>query len=530
MHSDLALDATDSAGNADKSTWKIVGPRVFFLAALATGFLAAAFFTVFTARVRVRVAIFQVYQNQRTDILDLAIAMESTSRTPGRINISELIGNSHFGAFQLGLCILCGMCLIMDGFDVQAMGYVAPAILKEWHVSNALFGPVFGAGLFGILVGSLLFSMVADKIGRRPVLIAVTLCFTVFTFLTARAANVEQMLLIRFLAGTALGGIMPNAVALVGEYSPRKLRVTIMMVVGNGFTAGAAFGGFLAAWLIPRFGWRSVFYFGAAVPLVIAAIMIFALPESLQFLVLHGKQLERAVRWLKHIDSNAPSDPSEYFVEEVPRKGVPWLHLFHEGRGVGTILLWIINFMNLLNLYFLASWLPTVANQAGYGIGTSVLVGTMEQVAGMIGGFSLGLFVQRFGFVRVLTTCFAIGCINIALIGHPGLSLAMLFGVVFLAGFGVVGGQTAINALSATYYPTDLRATGIGAGLGIGRIGAIVGPVVGGILMSQHLPSQKLFLVAAVPALISAVAMVAMHWVLKSQTQEVPAATAASVT
>lgn len=186
--------------------------------------------------------------------------------------------------------------------------------------------------------------------------------------------------------------------------------------------------------------------------------------------------------------------------------------------------------MNLLNLYFLASWLPTVANQAGYAIGTSVLVGTMEQLAGMIGGLTLGFLVQRWGFVGVLTTCFTVACINIALIGQPGLSLAMLFVVVFFAGYGVAGGQTAINALSATYYPTDLRATGIGAGLGVGRIGAIVGPVVGGVLMSQHLPSQKLFLVAAVPALVSAIVMVAMHWVLKPQPQPAQSATAAAIT
>ena len=223
-----------------------------------------------------------------------------------------------------------------------------------------------------------------------------------------------------------------------------------MLIVGNGFTAGAAFGGFIAAWLIPRFGWRSVFYFGAAAPLAIAVIMIFALPESLQFLVLHRKRLEQASRWLRKIDATAPADPGQYFVEETQRKGIPWIHLFHEGRGLGTVLLWIVNFMNLLNLYFLASWLPTVANQAGYGIRTSVLVGTMEQMAGMIGGFCLGWFVQRWGFVRVLTACFAFGCINIALIGLPGLSLSMLFVVVFLAGFGVVGGQSAVNALSAT--------------------------------------------------------------------------------
>jgi MFS transporter, AAHS family, 4-hydroxybenzoate transporter len=435
------------------------------------------------------------------------------------LNVSDAIDKSQFGSFQLGLCILCGLCLIMDGFDVQAMGYVAPAILKEWHVPNAQFGPVFGAGLFGILVGSLLFSMLADKIGRRPVLIGATVCFSVLTFLTAHAANVDQMLVTRFFAGSVLGAIMPNAVALVGEYSPRKLRVTIMMIVGNGFTAGAAFGGFIAAWLIPRFGWRSVFYFGSVAPLVIAAIMIVALPESLQFMVLHRKHLERAVNWLRRIDPDAPADPNRYFIAERERKGVPWIRLFRERRALGTILLWIINFMNLLNLYFLASWLPTVANQAGFAMGTSVLVGTMEQLAGMIGGFSLGWFVDRLGFVPVLTACFAVGCINIALIGQPGLTLPLLFTVVFLAGFGVVGGQTAINALSATYYPTDMRATGIGAGLGIGRIGAIVGPVVGGVLMGLHWPTHKLFLAAAAPALISAFVMLSMHWVLKSQAQ-----------
>jgi len=449
-------------------------------------------------------------------ILDLVVESDSTMTTPQPLNVSEAIDNSRFGNFQLGLCILCALCLIMDGFDVQAMGYVAPAILQDWHIPNSQFGPVFGAGLFGILVGSLLFSMLADKIGRRPVLIGATLCFSALTFLTARAENVNQMLVIRFFAGSVLGAIMPNAVALVGEYSPRRLRVSIMMAVANGFTAGAAFGGFIAAWLIPNFGWRSVFYFGSVAPLLIAAIMIVALPESLQFLVLHRKHLKQAANWLKRIAPSATRDADRYVVSEPERKGVPWVRLFRGGRGVGTILLWIVNFMNLLNVYFLASWLPTVAKQAGHGMKTSVLVGTMEQLAGMIGGFTLGWFVHRLGFVPVLTACFTLGCINIALIGQPGLSLPLLITVVFLAGFGIVGGQTAINALSATYYPTDMRATGIGAGLGVGRIGAIIGPVVGGVLMGLHWPSQKLFLAAAAPALVSAIVMLGMHWVLKS--------------
>ncbi|MBZ5617440.1 MAG: MFS transporter [Acidobacteriia bacterium] len=404
----------------------------------------------------------------------------------------------------------------MDGFDVQAMGYVAPAIVQEWKIRSAQLGPVFGAALFGVLIGSLLFSMLADKIGRRPVLIGVTLFFSALTFLTAHAGSLREMLVIRLIAGMGLGGIMPNAVALVGEYSPRRTRAATMMIVANGFSAGAAIGGFIAAWLIPAFGWRSVFYFGAAAPLGIAVAMIVWLPESLPFLVVRGlvvkgKPLERAAQWLKRLDPSAP-DPAatEYVAHEKSRRGLPIVYLFYDGRAVATILLWILNFMNLLNLYFLASWLPTVVKDAGYSTSTAVLAGTTMQAAGVIGAVALGWLVRRLGFVPVLTAGFAVACVNIALIGQPGLSLALLFVVVFLAGLGIVGGQAGLNALAATYYPTNLRSTGIGAGLGVGRIGAIIGPVVGGGLMGLHWSAQRLFLAAAAPALISALVMLAM--------------------
>jgi MFS family permease len=281
--------------------------------------------------------------------------------TPAKLNISEIIDHSSLGPFQVGICVLCGLCLIMDGFDVQAMGYVAPAIIREWKIPNSELGPVFGAGLLGVLIGSLVFSMLADKIGRRPVLIGATLFFSAMTFVTAHASSVPQMLAIRFIAGMGLGGIMPNAVALCGEYSSRATRVTVMTIVGNGFTAGAAIGGFISAWLIPNFGWRSVFYFGATIPLVIAIAMFFWLPESLQFLVLRGRDLNNVNKWLRRVDSAAvPNGSVQYEVAEKKREGVPVLYLFRDGRALGTVLLWIVNFMNLLNLYFLSSWLPTV--------------------------------------------------------------------------------------------------------------------------------------------------------------------------
>jgi len=439
-------------------------------------------------------------------------------QTPTKIDISEVVDKSRIGGFQIRIYIICALCLIMDGFDVQAMGYVAPAIIRDWKISNAALTPVFTAALFGVLVGSLLFSMVADKIGRRPVLITATLLFSLLTLLTARAGSLATLVAIRFFAGVGLGGIMPNAMTLVGEYSPRKLRILLMMLISNGFNAGAVLGGFLSASLIPAFGWRSVFYFGGAIPFVIALLMFFSLPESLQFLALRGKSAENIAKWLKRIDRTVPSGSgTTYVVQEEKSAGVPIVHLFREGRAAGTILLWIINFMNLLNLYFLASWLPTVVRDAGFSLSNAVLVGTTLQIGGTIGTLFLGWFIGRLGFVPVLGTSFTIACISIALIGQPAASLVFLFVVVFVAGLTCVGGQGAVNALAGSYYPTNLRSTGIGSGLGVGRIGAIIGPTLAGVLMGNNWASRELFYAAAIPAFISAVVMFSLHWVMKPQ-------------
>jgi AAHS family 4-hydroxybenzoate transporter-like MFS transporter len=437
--------------------------------------------------------------------------------TRAKVNVSDLVDNSKIGAFQVGIFILCGLSLIMDGFDVQALGYVAPALFADFHMANAA-GQVASFTLSGVLFGSLLFSMLADRIGRRPVLIGCTLYYAVLTLLTSQASSFNQLLIIRFIAGFGMGGIMPNAMALVGEYSPRKVRVTAMMIVANGFTAGAAIGGFVAAYLIPNFGWRSVFYFGGAIPLVVALLMVLRVPESLQFLVLHGKDPGVISKWLRRIDPTIPASGigTQYIVNEEKQRGVPIVQLFHGGRAVGTILLWVVNFMNLLNLYFLSTWLPTVAKEAGYSTSGSVLVGTMFQVGGTIGALCLGWFIHRFDFVPVLTACFVAASLSIAGTGQPALSPVLLVLTVVMAGFGIVGGQSGVNALAATYYPTDLRSTGIGAGLGVGRIGSIIGPVLGEF-MRQQWTTSALFVAAAVPAMISAFVMFSMRWTAKPQ-------------
>ena len=431
------------------------------------------------------------------------------------VNITEVVDQTPFAALQSPTFLLCMACLIMDGFDVQALGYTAPSIIREWGVPNAALGPVFGAANFGVLIGALFCSMLADRIGRRPVLIGGTLFFATMTVLTAGTTSVQQLLVMRFAAGVGLGTIIPNASSLVGEYSPTRLRATMIMIAGVGFTGGAAIGGFIATALIRSYGWQSVFYFGGAVPLAIAVAMMVALPESLQLMALRGKSRAKLARWLNRISPGVnATEYNEFVVHEENKAGVPIIHLFREGRAIPTLLFWVVNFMNLLNLYSLASWLPTVVRDAGYSAQTAVLVGTVLQVGGTLGTLGLAWLVARGGFVRVMATTFVVAAISIALIGQPGLSLALIFVVVFIAGWCVVGSQPGLNALSGAYYPTYVRSTGIGAGLGIGRIGAIVGPVIGGQFMAAQWSTHDMLLAAAIPAAISAVAMFSLRFVI----------------
>jgi MFS transporter, AAHS family, 4-hydroxybenzoate transporter len=430
------------------------------------------------------------------------------------VNVSEVVDKSSYGSLQRTTFMLCLLCLIMDGFDVQALGYTAPSIVREWGLSPALLGPVFAAGNFGVLIGALFCSMLADRIGRRPVLIGGTLFFAAMTLLTTRATNVSELLVLRLIAGIGMGTIIPNASALVAEYSPQRLRATMIMIVGVGFTAGAAIGGFIANALIPRFGWHAVFYFGGTLPLLLALAMMFSLPESLQLMVLRGKNKVRLAKWLNGINPALQATANtEFVVQEENKKGVPVLHLFREGRGLATALFWVVNFMNLLNLYALANWLAIVVTQMGYPT-QAVLVSTTLQVGGTIGTFGLAWLVARFGFVNIMAMTFTVAAVSIALIGQPGISLPLTFIAVFIAGWCIVGSQPGLNALSGAYYPTYVRSTGVGAGLGIGRIGAIVGPVIGGQFIAARWTTSDMFLAAAVPALVSAIVMFSLRWII----------------
>lgn len=428
------------------------------------------------------------------------------------INVGDIVDNGKLGPFHILLLTLCGCCLIMDGFDVQAMGYVAPALIADWAIPKTSLGPVFGAGLFGMLVGSLIFGMLADKIGRRPVLIGSTVFFGVCMIVTAQASSVQELLVLRFITGLGLGSIIPNAIAIAGEYSPTRIRVRTMMIISAGFIVGAALGGFVSAAIIPFFGWRSVFYVGGVVPLAIAALMFFVMPESLQFLVMRGDRNARIGAILKRIDASFVVDfGARFVVADQPKKGALVAQLFREGRARATILIWIVSFMNLLVLFFLSNWLPVLMKDAGFSNNYAVLAGTALQVGGVAGTLTLGWWIDRIGFSKVLITTFLVATMAIATIGQVQASLLLVFITIFVAGFCIVGGQPAINALAATYYPTSLRSTGIGWSIGIGRLGSIVGPVVGGELLRLEWSISALFIAAAVPAAIAAVTTLSMR-------------------
>jgi AAHS family 4-hydroxybenzoate transporter-like MFS transporter len=440
------------------------------------------------------------------------IRREGEMDAPRVVNVTDLIDRSRLGSRRLWVFALLAACLVMDGFDVQAVGYVAPALIRDWGIPSSAMGPVFASGLLGLFAGSIAFGVAADRLGRRPVLIGATLVFSLFTLLTARAGSVAELLAVRFVAGLGLGAMMPNATALVGEYSPGRQRVATMMIVTNGFMIGAVLGGLLSAWLVPAHGWRAVFWVGGLVPLLLVPAMVRWLPESLQFLVLRGRHPGEIGRWLARMGEAVPAGDVRYEVREARREGFPIVQLLRDGRAAATLLLWLVNFMNVLDAYFVASWLPTVLRDAGLPTSTAVLVGTTVQVGGAIGTVVLGLVLQRVGFVPVLASCFGVAAAGLAVIGRPGLALPLLVAVAFVVGWCIFGGQPGVNALAATVYPTDLRSSGLGAALGIGRFGAILGPLVAGELLRRSWTGEALFQAAALPAIVAAIAIVAFRW------------------
>jgi MFS transporter, AAHS family, 4-hydroxybenzoate transporter len=422
------------------------------------------------------------------------------------VDVADFIDGQPVGRFQLRLLLTCAAVLFLDGFDTQAIGYVAPALAKEWGLTKGALGPVFSAGLFGLMIGALVFGPLADRIGRKKIIILSTLAFGLGALATAFVNDLNTLLAIRFLTGLGLGGAMPNAIAMTSEFNPRRRRATMVMIMFCGFSVGAALGGLLAAALIPQFGWRSVFVVGGVAPLLLVPVLVLRLPESVRFLALTGRANEAVAGLLRSISPGTAFPPATRFVIHEPQlTGIPVLHLFGQGRTVVTVLLWVVFFMSLLDIYFLSNWLPTVLNDLGSSVASSAAIGSMLQVGGVVGTFALGSVIDRFSF-RALALVYLMAVFAVGAIGQLGHSIIFVTMAIFAAGFCIVGGQIAANALAAAYYPTSVRATGVGWALGIGRVGSIVGPLVGGALLTMKWSTGAVFMAAAAAALCASLA------------------------
>lgn len=386
---------------------------------------------------------------------------------------------------QWRVLALCTLVILLDGFDVQAIAFTAPAIARDWSLAPGSLGPVFAAGLVGMAGGALLIGPLGDRYGRRAALIASVLAFGLFTLATAFARSVPELIALRVLTGLGLGGALPNATALMTEYAPARHRQFAIAVIFLGIPLGGMLGGVVANALVPRWGWPAVFVAGGVAPLLLAPVLVLALPESVRFLLLRPGRWPAAARALAAL--GLAGDPAQYATRERAPAGAPVRRLFEEGRAADTLKLWVVFFFNLMAVYFLISWIPTLLVEEGYGLHRATQTSVLLNLGGAVGPLVLAALTVRYGTRRPLAAYFLAGAAAVAAVGQVGGSLPAVMAFTFLAGFFTFGAQISMNALAAEIYPTAARATGVGWALGIGRLGSIFGPVVGGALVALAL-------------------------------------------
>jgi AAHS family 4-hydroxybenzoate transporter-like MFS transporter len=432
------------------------------------------------------------------------------------VNISEILHERKLGGFQKLVIALCTAIVFVEGMNAQSAGYIGPNLREAWNLTPSELGLFFSSGLIGLMFGGLLVAPLADRLGRRPILIGCVALFGICSLASAASTGIAMLDILRFLTGLGIGGAMPNAIAMTAEYSPTQRRSTMIAIMLLGFILGSVFAGFIAAPLVPVCGWQSVFVVGGALSLLLLPLLFATLPESIRFLSLREAARPTVTRLINRIDPSVEIGPSTRFVvEEHSTSGTSVLALFRDGRARSTVLLWIIYFMSLLNLYLFTSWLTTHVREAGLSGATAIIVGTMFQVGGVFGAV-FGWMLDKAGPARTIFTAYLIGALAIACISFAEDNLAMLTLAVFAAGFGIIGGQTGANALAALSYPTHIRSTGVGWATGIGRAGSIVGPGLAGILVQAGMSTGNIFYLAVIPALVASLAGAALGGLRRS--------------
>jgi AAHS family 4-hydroxybenzoate transporter-like MFS transporter len=423
------------------------------------------------------------------------------------VDVAGLIDSQKVGHFQIQVLLLCASAMFVDGFDTQAMGYVAPALSAALAVKPGALGLVFAAGGLGAILGGLVLAPYADRVGRKPIIIGSMLFFAVCTLLISLANTVPQLMWMRFAIGLGLGGVVPNALALTAEWVPKKFRVTLVLMTWLGFSFGSALAGPITAHILDAHSWRSVFVFGAILPIAITPLLIWKLPESVYGLTQRGADERQIASMLARMNPSLVfPEPVHFINSEKKEKGFPVALLFREGRARMTLLLWAMFFMNLLALFFLNSWLPTVLHKAGLAQHAAIVIAALLHFGGIAGGLAIAPLCDRFNPYLVLACAYILSGTFITAIGMAGNKAMWAIAATFCAGFFTFGAQNSANAIAATRYPTAMRSSGIGWALGIGRTGQIVGPLIGGILLSLHWSTSGILYVIAVPSIVAATA------------------------
>lgn len=422
------------------------------------------------------------------------------------IDVHKLADGARFNRFHMGILAWCAVIIICDGYDLAVAGIALPSIMQEMGVTAQSAGFMVSSALFGMMFGAIFLGTVADRIGRRLAIVICLALFSVFTAAAGFATDPYTFSIMRFLAGLGIGGVMPNVVAHMTEYSPKRIRSTMVTLMFSGYAVGGMLAALLGKGLIEAHGWQSVFL-AAGLPVVLIPFILKSLPESMPFLIRRNRQAELQ-RILASMDpSYRVQQGDSYTLPAADRaEGAPIGKLFQDGRGFSTIMFWIAFFMCLFMVYALSSWLAKLMASAGYSLGsalTFVLVLNFGAVIGAVGG---GWLADRFSIKYVLVGMYALAAVSITLLGYK-VATPVLFLLVGLAGASTIGTQIVTYAYAGQFYPMAVRSTGIGWASGVGRSGAILAPIAIGTLVGMALPLQQNFLAIAIPAVIAAVAV-----------------------
>ncbi len=425
-----------------------------------------------------------------------------------RVDVQTFLNDNKFSGYQWLIFGLCFFIVLLDGFDTAAIGFIAPSLINEWGVSKPALAPVLSAALFGLAAGALSAGPLADRLGRKRVLVGSVLVFGIACLGSAFAGDLTQLTVLRFLTGIGLGAAMPNAVTLMSEYCPNQRRAMLTNAMFSGFPLGAAFGGFLASWMIPQFGWRSVLVLGGVTPLLLVVVMVLLLPESVRYMVAKGQPVERIRAVLMRISATAQQAQSFFMTEtKASVEGQSGLGVvLSPAYRVGSLMLWLAYFMGLVIFYALINWMPILFREAGIAPKDATLIAALFPLGG-VGAIFFGWLMDRFNGNKIIAVGYALTAVSIYAIGQVAGNVGLLVLVVFVAGTLMNTAQSSMPALAAGYYPTQGRATGVAWMLGIGRFGGIAGSFLVAELARRHLDFATIFMVIAVPGVIAAIAL-----------------------